>query len=363
MVRVPQKILVAPLDWGLGHATRCIPIIRFLIAQGHSVYLGITPQTAPLLQTEFPQLPCIHFPAYAVQYSRTAKGLPLTLLKQLPRMLRTIRSEHACLLQAVQEHGIQRIISDNRYGLWHPKIPAVMLSHQMQLQVPQSALLQSIINRVHARMLSRFSACWIPDTPQHTFGGDLTKANRPPSKVQYIGPLSRFMGHFIMPEKQDYTLLLLSGPEPQRTQLEHLLIQQQADFPGKVILVRGTAAAMPLQGVPQHWTVHGLLHQHQLLPILQAAQWVVCRSGYSTLMDVAVLGKGALLIPTPGQTEQEYLAHWWAQRPGYVHQTQETLHIKNALALLANTQEPLPYDANNMYETVLENWLGSEHNT
>jgi UDP:flavonoid glycosyltransferase YjiC (YdhE family) len=363
MVRVPQKILVAPLDWGLGHATRCIPIIRFLVAQGHLVYLGITPQTAPLLQTEFPHLPCIQLPAYAVQYSKTAKGLPFTLLKQLPRIIRTIRQEHACLLQAVQEHGIQRILSDNRYGLWHPQVPAVMLIHQMQLQVPQSALAQTVINWIHSRMLLRFSACWIPDTPQHTFGGNLTQTNMPNNKVQYLGPLSRFEGAHSLQEKRNYTLVLLSGPEPQRTQLEHILIQQQSDFQGEVVLVRGTSAAIPLPTVPAHWTVHGLLHQHQLLPILQAAQWVVCRSGYSTLMDLAVLGKGALLVPTPGQTEQEYLAGWWAQGGNYVYQAQNGINIKKALAGLATAKQPEPYEGTRVYKTVLENWLGSEHNT
>lgn len=363
MVRVPQKILVAPLDWGLGHATRCIPIIRCLVAQGHLVYLGITPQTAPLLQTEFPHLPCIQLPAYAVQYSKTAKGLPFTLLKQIPRLLSTIRREHTCLLQAVQEHGIQRILSDNRYGLWHPQVPAVMLIHQMQLQVPQSAWGQTIINWIHTRMLSRFSACWIPDTPQHRFGGNLTQTNLPNNKVQYLGPLSRFEGAHSLQEKRHYTLLLLSGPEPQRTQLEHILIQQHSDFQGEVVLVRGTSAAIPLPTVPAHWTVHGLLHQQQLLPILQAAQWVVCRSGYSTLMDLAVLGKGALLVPTPGQTEQEYLAGWWAQDGNYVYQAQDGIDIKKALAGLATAKQAKPYEGTRVYETVLENWLGSEHNT
>jgi UDP:flavonoid glycosyltransferase YjiC (YdhE family) len=185
----------------------------------------------------------------------------------------------------------------------------------------------------------------------------------PNNKVQYIGPLSRFEGAHSLQEKRLYTLVLLSGLEPQRTQLEHILIQQQSDFQGEVVLVRGTSEAIPLPTVPAHWTVHGLLHQHQLLPILQAAQWVVCRSGYSTLMDLAVLGKGALLVPTPGQTEQEYLAGWWAQGGNYVYQAQNGINIKKALAGLATAKQPEPYEGTRMYETVLENWLGSEHNT
>lgn len=361
MVRVPQKILVAPLDWGLGHATRCIPIIRFLHAQGHLVYLGITPQTAPLLCTEFPNLPCIHLPAYDIAYSKTARGLPWKMAQQLPRILRRIRSEHTCLLEAVKLHGIQRVISDNRYGLWHPSLPSVIIIHQVQLQIPPSQWVQKLINKLHLVLLRRFSACWIPDAPDHRLGGALTQATFSKPACAFLGPLSRFNPPSKGATTSSFTLLLLSGPEPQRTQLEQVLLVQAASIEGPVVLVRGTEKAIALPHLPSHWTVHNLLHQHELQPLLSKASTVVCRSGYSTLMDLAVLGKGAVLIPTPGQTEQEYLAQYWSKQKGYVMQTQHELNLADAIRQLQGQAQPEPYVGVPFYETVIENWLASTH--
>ena len=359
MLRVPQKILVAPLDWGLGHATRCIPIIRLLLAQGHRVYLGITPTTEAVLRTEFPDLPCIQLPAYNVKYSRTAGGLPWKLALQLPKILFAIWKEHKVMLQAVATHGIDRIISDNRYGLWHPQRPSVIITHQVHIQVPFSRGWEGIVNRLHHRFLGRFSACWIPDTQQHDFGGRLTDTTSLSIPCSYLGPLSRFSVSENQGIDADYWLILLSGPEPQRTYFEELILSQCHTIKERVILVRGCESNPVSRSIPSHWTVYNLLHQHALEPLIKAARGLICRSGYSTLMDIAVLGKKAGLVPTPGQTEQEYLATYWAEREGYISQQQTDLDVKKMLAALEQEKSPMPYHIENELALGIEKWMAS----
>lgn len=359
MLRAPQKILVAPLDWGLGHATRCIPIIRLLIAQGHTVYLGTTPTTESVLRTEFPDLPCIQLPAYNVKYSRTAGGLPWKLALQLPKILFTIWKEHKVMMQAVATYGIDRIISDNRYGLWHTQRPSVIITHQVHIQVPFSSIVQGIVNRLHHRLIRRFSVCWIPDTHQHDFGGRLTLTANLSIPCTYLGPLSRFA---VAPKQNinsDYWLFLLSGPEPQRTFFEKKILSQCHTLKERVILVRGCEGKPVTSSIPSHWIVYDLLHQQALEPLLKAAKGVICRSGYSTLMDIAVLGKKAGLVPTPGQTEQEYLADYWANRDGYVTQHQADFDIKQMLAALEQEKTPMPMPMENELAREIEKWMAS----
>jgi hypothetical protein len=190
----PLRILVAPLDWGLGHATRCIPMIRLLQNLGHSVILAGEGPVASLLQTEFPGLPLLPLTGYRIRYARSGRALKTVLLRQLPRLLQTIRQEHQWLLKTVEKEKIDFILSDNRYGLWHPRVPSVLLTHQLALQNPGARWTEPWLRRFLYRYVNRFRACWIPDTEENGgLAGELSHTPAGPAiPVHYIGWLSRF---------------------------------------------------------------------------------------------------------------------------------------------------------------------------
>lgn len=309
-----QKILIAPLDWGLGHATRCIPLIDSLLRSGCEVILAGSGLSLQVLKDRFPKLDSFVLPAYAITYSK--KGMsPLHLMKQLPRLLKVIWDEHHKLLEVQEALGIDAVISDNRYGLWHPHIPTVIVCHQLQIQLPRSmAWGDSLVQRFHQKLLDKFDACWIPDwETQPNLSGVLSHKPNIKSPVRFIGPLSRF-GRIEenIQSGIDYSTVeiavVLSGPEPQRSILEKILIEQVRSLAHNVIIVQG------LPGKRQERQIGNLklisyLDENELIELYNKARIVVSRSGYSSLMDYASLQiKQLILIPTPGQTEQEYLS-------------------------------------------------------
>lgn len=359
MPRELKKILVAPLDWGLGHATRCIPLIRFLMQEGHEVVLGVCPGTDAVLNHEFPTLKTIELPAYRIHYSAYSWGFGLKLLLQLPRLIQVIRAEHKALQQAVANEGITHVISDNRYGLWHSSITTSIICHQTHLQWPVMKWLEPMLNAWHYRFLNRFHACFIPDTPEHHYAGELSRPMNGLKRFTYIGPLSRFTP--IHPtENMPDVLIVLSGPEPQRTLLETNLLNQFASSKLKGVLVRGTASAKPLVNTSKHLQLIDLAQSETLQHLMASAKVVVCRSGYSTLMDLAVLNKKALLIPTPGQTEQEYLANWWSEMGFGLAVEQSNLKLEENIARVMALPEPQGMPLHARYEKPLTQWLNAK---
>ena len=310
------RILVAPLDWGLGHATRCIPVIQLLMNNGAEVLLAGEGKMAALLSEAFPGLTLLPLKGYGVHYS--GRSLAWSLVKQVPKILRVIRAEHRWLQQAVQEHHIHAVISDNRYGLYHPAIPTVIITHQLRIQTGFGPGPDGLLQRLHYRYLNRFSFCWVPDAPQAPgLAGALSHPQKlPKTPVYCTGALSRFTLKSSAPKTHDL-LFLLSGPEPQRTRFEEMVCNSLKNFSGNAVLVRGLpgTAVSPLH-LPPNIQVYAHLPSVALEKAISGARWVVCRSGYSTLMDLAALGAQALLVPTPGQTEQEYLARH-AQEQGW----------------------------------------------
>lgn len=308
---------MAPLDWGLGHATRCVPLIRELLSKGADVWLAGEGAQATLFQEAFPKLPLLNLPGYQVAYAKTKRGLPLKLILQLPRILNSIWQEKRWLKKTVRRYQIDAVISDNRYGLHHPHIPCIFITHQLCIKVPMGKRAERWLQKINYRYIQRFSACWVPDYANAPgLAGDLSHPDLKPSiPVTYIGPLSRFekINQVVV---QDHVLALLSGPEPQRTLLEEKLITELAHYNGTATLVRGlpgTASMIPSTNMIR---IYNHLPTDSLNEELHKATYVVCRSGYSTLMDLAALGKNSILVPTPGQTEQEYLA--------VLHQDQKT---------------------------------------
>lgn len=300
-------MLVAPLDWGLGHATRCIPLIRALLLNGHEVVLAAEKAQAVLLQQEFPQLQCLHLPGYRVRYSRSRWLLPLRIMMQVPRLLRIIKKEHAWLQDIIHKHRISLVISDNRFGLYTEVVPCIFITHQLTIRAP-FGWLEKKLQQVNYRYINRFTACWVPDASgEPSLAGILSHPRVTPSvKPVYIGLLSR-MQYETASKQYDYCILL-SGPEPQRSILEEKICRGIASIPGNVLLVRGLPGHEAALSLPAHVTVKNHLDTEAIQQAIRQSEYIICRSGYTTLMELVTLRKKAILVPTPGQTEQEYLA-------------------------------------------------------
>ncbi len=301
-----EKVLVAPLDWGLGHATRCIPIIRALLKKGCRVWLAAEGSQALLLQTEFPGLEILPLEGYRVRYGQSRWTLPIVLVQQLPRILGIIKREQAWLERQLEQHHFDLVISDNRYGLSSPNTRCIFITHQLQIKAP-FGWLEYLLQKINYGYIRNFSACWVPDVASEpNLAGILSHPPKKPSiPVAYLGLLSRFHPK-TLPQKYDYCILV-SGPEPQRSFLETALIKAFAAVEGSCLLIRGKPGNTEKIPVPGNIRVVSHLPGDELAIVLQESAFIICRSGYTSVMEILALRRKAILIPTPGQTEQEYL--------------------------------------------------------
>lgn len=322
-----MNVLVAVLNWGLGHAARCVPVIQALLSKDCRVIIASDGEALQLLRLEFPALPYYQLPSYKIRYSRTAAGLPWQLLKQAPYLKKSIQREHQRVSEIVGKENIQIIISDNRYGAYHPHIRSVWLGHQLQLIMPRGwQWLSRPINALHRTLLRHFHEYWVPDEPGSKFSGALSLFDKP---VRYTGLLSRFSAQLPPPEKVYPVMAVLSGPEPQRTILEEKLRNQLPLLPVRSLLVRGIQGSNLIRDLEGYDEVD-FLSAKPLNRLLCHAEMIIARCGYSTIMDLAVIGRKALLIPTPGQPEQEYLAARIASNAWAMVQPQDELSVLQA---------------------------------
>lgn len=332
----PKKILVAPLDWGLGHTTRCLPLIDLLLQEGHEVLLAAEGVSARILQEQFPQLPLIPIKGYRIQYSHNARYFMPKILSQVPKILSRIRYEQQWLRRQQHIHHFDAVISDNRYGLYHPSCHTTIMTHQVQIMSGRGARADRMLLSLHRKMLERFEECWIVDREQDGLSGALGHPERIPQNAHYIGTLSQLMRQPALPIEEAHCLVLLSGPEPMRSQLEAILWAQCCALPQyRFIFIAGNPqAAKEHKACPPHITYHSYLGGAALFEAIAAARVVICRSGYSTLMDLDWLQKPAVLIPTPGQTEQEYLARYWSDKGKAIYSPQQEIQLASALERL-----------------------------
>jgi uncharacterized protein (TIGR00661 family) len=306
--RSKPRILVAPLDWGLGHATRCIPVIYELLAQDADIWLAGEGSQQALLAAEFPQLPFLPLEGYRVKYSRSAR-LSLKMIAQFPRLFKIVKKEHEWLKKAVEEYAFDGIIADNRFGLYHSSVPSVFITHQLSIQSSFGIWSEKILQKLNYRFINRFSRCWIPDQEEgNSLAGKLSHPDKKPRiPVYYTGILSR-LNRTNSTEEKGHLFISLSGPEPQRSVFENALIDQISRHKGSVTFVRGLPEAGSFIPSTNNIQFYNHLSSGEYNREMQRAEYVIARSGYSTVMDLARLGKKSILVPTPGQTEQEYLA-------------------------------------------------------
>lgn len=331
-----KTILIAPLDWGLGHATRCIPIIQSLQTQGHQIIVAVNKKQQHLLEKELNQIQFIFLEGYQITYSKSRYFFVIKILAQIPKILYKIYNEHQWLKKLIQEEKIDMVITDNRFGLFSKKVPCIFITHQLEIQAPFEWM-RAIIQKINYAFINKFQQCWIPDIDgENNMAGGLSHPKKLPQiPTHYLGNLSRFKIQTNAIEKYD-VCVLLSGPEPQRTLLEEKLIHQISLLKSKkIIFLRGlpeTEKSISITGVE----VYNHLQHHKLETVLNQSECIVSRSGYTSVMELLSLQKKAILIPTPGQTEQEYLAAYLLKKKIALSYTQNVFDMNEALKEAAN---------------------------
>lgn len=355
------KILVAPLDWGLGHATRCIPIIHKLTSLGCQVILAGDGRIKPLLTREFPLLQFLELPGYHIRYSGGKWKMPFRIAQQIPSILKSIKVEHDWLQNAAQEYGIQGIISDNRYGLHHDSLPTVFMTHQLRIQTPLGSFFTDQLQEINYSYINKFSFCWIPDNGgSHNLAGKLSHPREWPAvPLRYLGPLSRMKGGKTPTDEN--ILIILSGPEPQRTQLENLFTEESRESKLKVTMVLGLPGEIVEKtNFPSNMEVFNHLPTAELDEKISKASIVISRCGYSTVMDLAAMNKKSILIPTPGQTEQEYLASHLMENNYALCIPQEKFRLKQAVDLAKNfNYHPMPSTNEKNFDQAIKEFIAA----
>lgn len=358
ILRLKKHVLIAPLDWGLGHATRCIPIIKILQKNGCRVSIAAEGGAKTLLEAEFPGIAFINLHGYNVQYSLNKRFLPLKILAQAPKIMLAIRHEHAWLQKAVDEYGFDAVISDNRFGLYTRKVPCVFITHQLLIQVP-FGWLQKLVQHINYRYINHYAQCWVPDFEgEMNIAGELSHpAKLPAAPVSYLGPLVRF-------EKMEKAaprykwMVILSGPEPQRTILENKLVGVIKSMHEKVLLVRGKPGSSQTIATPPNCTIASHLSTADMLQSVAASEYVISRCGYTTVMEMLALGKKTVLIPTPGQTEQVYLARRLSQQ-GWCYTCTQDDDLEVALSDAERFNYNLPAMPANQLEEIVKQFVES----
>ncbi|OCB76837.1 glycosyltransferase [Flavobacterium crassostreae] len=299
-----RTILVAPLNWGLGHATRCIPIIKALQDHNYIPIIASDGAALQLLKKEFPYLKALQLPSYEIEYAKKATNFKWKLLQNSPKTIAAIWREKKLVTQWVEKYALDGIISDNRLGVVSQKVPSVFVTHQLNVMTGSTTWFTS---KIHQYFIKKYSECWVPDTENTpNLAGTLSHVQNPDFKIKYLGPISR-MHKKSIPIKYDL-MVILSGPEPQRTFLEKKLKAELQNFTGRVVFIRGVLEKEQRKEQIQTVTYYNFMNSRQLEQTFNESKMILCRSGYTTIMDLVKLEKKAFFIPTPGQFEQLYLA-------------------------------------------------------
>jgi UDP-N-acetylglucosamine transferase subunit ALG13 len=333
-----------------------VPVIRYLLEKGCRLSVAGNEWQRQYIENTFPGIHTIHLDGYNVWYSKNGSSFLPALMMQLPRLAHTIMQEHEWLKHAVDKFGFNGVITDNRYGLYHATVPNVILTHQVVPQTGWGKLPDSVLHTLHDKRLSCFKDCWIVDAEHGpNLAGSLSRPSVMPANATYIGLLSQYRRTTV---SEEHLLVLLSGPEPQRGMLSDMLWEQLKNYNGKIVFVEGSND-VPERDVPANMEYHKRLNADKLTPLIAAASMVICRSGYSTLMDLLAMDKKAIIIPTPGQAEQEYLGKYLHEHDVFYCAHQKHLDIMASL----NNTEHFPFnkpETKNVFEQfkmVVDEWV------
>ena len=308
-------LLFSCLDWGLGHTTRSMPLIREFLDSGCILIVACNSTQKKILETEFPSITYVDLPGYDIQYSSSKWRTRLEIVFQIRKILTKIKTENRWLTAFLKQNPVSAIISDNRYGFYQPEKPCILITHQLSVNTSGGRVADKISRRFLYSLISRFSECWVPDFEKKPFlAGKLSHpAQFPRTHVKYIGALSRFEMLNNEQRFQNQVAIILSGPEPQRTLLEEIILTQAAQSNKTIVFVRGLPDGGSQLQTPENVIVYNHLPLSEMNELICNSEYIVCRSGYTSIMDLTKLKKKMILIPTPGQPEQEYLASWMMQ--------------------------------------------------
>jgi uncharacterized protein (TIGR00661 family) len=336
-----KAVCIAPLDWGLGHATRCIPLIHALEALNFTIYIAGEGKQASILKEAFPNAHFIPLKGYRIHYAKEKKFLIPTILFQVPKIVISIIQEHQWLKKISKQYRFDLIISDNRFGFFHKNITSVFITHQLEIQTPFNWLTR-LCQNISYRFINKFNACWVADMqPPNHIAGNLVNTKRLPAiDIWYMNCLSRLQD-FVQTNNNENKIKFLgivSGPEPQRSIFENILWNSGNELNYPFVIVAG----MPDDKLYNKLTSKGNLYHHlsgkALADQINDAEFIICRGGYTTLLELIPFKKKLILIPTPGQTEQEYLAKYWHAKKWAISFEQENFNLLDALKA-ANTFE------------------------
>jgi len=306
------NVLVSPLDWGIGHATRCVPVINAFLNEGCNVIIGASGRSGAFLKSEFPHLEHIALKSFNIKYPKKGRLMLLKMFLQVPYILKATIDEGRIIKQIIKKHKIHIVFSDNRYGLNNKNAYCVFMTHQLMLKMPKGwGFAEKLMHLIIKRFIKKFNECWVPDFEgEIKVSGDLSHKYKI-KNTHFIGILSRFNSDAFIKKQEAVTnnfLFLLSGPEPQRSIFENIILSQIKNCSHKVIIVRGITETQEVNKISENITCYTHLPTAQIASLIKQSEITICRSGYSTIMDLLTLKAKALLVPTPGQTEQEYLA-------------------------------------------------------
>ena len=257
-------------------------------------------------------------------------NMAMKMLTQVPKLVLGIITEYFSLRKIIHSKKIDGVISDNRFGMWNKSIPCVFITHQINIKSP---VFSKLIKKINHFFIEKYNECWIPDFSNNLLSGELSKIDFKNDTFKFIGPLSRL-------EKKDLHIgykycFLISGPEPQRTILENIAKRELEKIKEKSIIILGKTEENNTEKYGIH-TIHSHLKSEELNIALLESEIIICRSGYSTLMDLYKLKKKAILIPTPGQTEQEYLAKYLEKKSIFLSQIQDNFCVQSAYFQIEN---------------------------
>jgi hypothetical protein len=341
-----------------------IPVVKTLLDAGALVTLAGSGAISRLLSAEFPGLEMLHLDGYGIRYPRNGQFFASYLLTQVPGVYNAISREKVWLQQQLSNRHWDWVISDNRYGLYHPSLKSILVTHQLYPRSGHTWLPDALLHQVHRRLVRPFDEIWVPDLADgEGLSGRLSHPPPGDLPVTYIGPLSRLspeasgLTEGLQPGK--YLLALVSGPEPQRSMFEQTILAQAQSLPVPVVLLRGLPGAEDQAG----WSGNVLMLPHaparQLSALVSQAGWIVCRSGYSTLMDLVQLRRTAMLVPTPGQPEQEYLAGHMEAMGWFPQVPQAGLSLSLALERLSTYRDGPAFTGFSIGGSLLANRLAS----
>lgn len=345
-----KSVLISPLDWGLGHATRCIPIIAALQELGYRVTIATDGSHEIILREAFPELTFLKLKGYGIRYSKRAEGFAFKMLVQIPRILYNIIREFLWLRKTNRSHQFDLIISDNRLGFFHLKTPSIFITHQLNLQTPFGWTTRLLQWMQYTWFALFYSMVWVPDLEgDNNLSGILGNPKRKPSvPIWYMNVLSRLQDFAVSPadeNKQKQSFLgIVSGPEPQRTIFQDILWMEGNQINQPFQIVAGTANQPKNQAVSGCGNLVPHLNGPALAKAIQNATYIISRGGYTSLMELIPFGKKLILVPTPGQTEQEYLAKRWQEQGWAITFDQTAFKLATALKAAADfSYQPVPF--------------------